>query len=254
MLTRERKAHLVDLLKAEGRIIAKDVAEQLAVSEDTIRRDLRDLAAAGLLQRVHGGALPTSPALGTLAERRRISDAGKASIGRLAASMVRPGWTIIIDGGTTAQQMARSLPLDLAATVITHSPSVAVELADHPRIEIILIGGRIYKHSMVTTGATAIEAISRLNADAFFMGAAGVHAEAGLTTGDFEEAAIKRALSRAAAETIVLASSEKIGTASPFVIQPIREAATVITDGSAAIEALQAIRACGVAVVEAGGT
>ncbi len=101
MLTTQRKSFLLDILRAEGRVVAKEAAERLALSEDTIRRDLRELAAAGKLQRVHGGALPASAALGPLSERRRIGDAGKAAIGRVAAALVQPGSVVVVDGGTT---------------------------------------------------------------------------------------------------------------------------------------------------------
>ncbi len=182
MLTSQRKAHLLELLAREGRIVAREAAARLSLSEDTIRRDLRELAAEGRLQRVHGGALPASPALGTFGQREKIGDAGKAAIAKAAVAMIGPGDVVAIDGGTTAVQLARHLPHDLAATVITHSPPVAVALANHATLEIILIGGRLYKHSIVSTGSAALEAISRIKADMYFMGATGIHADAGLTT------------------------------------------------------------------------
>jgi DeoR/GlpR family transcriptional regulator of sugar metabolism len=95
---------------------------------------------------------------------------------------------------------------------------VAVELADHVGVEVIMIGGRLYRHSMVNVGAAAIEALSHIRADLYFMGVTGVHPEAGLSTGDLEEAYIKRSLAARAAETVVLASAEKLNTASAFMI------------------------------------
>ena len=106
--------------------------------------------------------------------------------------MVRPGQVVFVDGGTTAVQLARHLPRELEATVVTHSPSVAVELVEHPGVAVELIGGRLFKHSVVAVGAAAIEAIARIRADTYFMGVTGVHPEVGLTTGDPEEAAVKR--------------------------------------------------------------
>src|SRR5262249_34553541 len=156
----------------------------------------------GLLQRVHGGALPASPAMADYAGRRHVSPDAKIVIGRAAARLVQPGQVVILDGGTTAVQVARHLPRDLAAKIVTHSPSVAVELADHPSIEVEIIGGRLFKHSVVAVGAIAAEAIARVRADLYFMGVTGVHPEFGLTTGDAEEAAIKRLLSQHAAETM----------------------------------------------------
>src|SRR5690606_27878641 len=110
----------------------------------------------------------------------------------------------------TTGELVRCLPDDLAITVVTHSPGIALALVEHPLIEVILIGGRLFKHSIVTVGAATIEGIERIQADLFFMGVTGIHPEAGLTTGDYEEACIKRAFSGRAAETVVMASPEKI--------------------------------------------
>jgi DeoR/GlpR family transcriptional regulator of sugar metabolism len=250
MLTLERKAHIMAVLQRDRRIVAKTLSRDLHLSEDTIRRDLRELAAEGLLQRVHGGALPVSPALADVSGRWQVSADAKIQIAKTAAGMVRSGQVVILDGGTTAVQMARHLPKDLKATIITHSPGVAVELATHAGIEIELIGGRIFKHSIVAVGAVAAEAIARVRADTYFMGVTGVHAELGLTTGDAEEAAIKRALSRQSGETVVLASHEKLGAVSPFVVLPLSEIdALVIEDGLPA-ELTEPYRALGVLLVQ----
>ncbi|RYE51982.1 MAG: DeoR/GlpR transcriptional regulator [Sphingobacteriales bacterium] len=228
MLTTQRKAYLLKILKSEGRIVAKSISAELGLSEDTIRRDLRELAKEGLLQRVHGGGLPVSPATGTFAQRQHISTDAKVAIGRAAAKMVRHGQVIFVDGGTTTAQLVRHLPLELSATVVTHSPSIAVELIEHPNIEVIMIGGRLFKHSIVTMGPAALEAIAKIQADLYFMGVCSLHPESGLTTGDFDEAGIKRALSRAAAETVVLASPEKLATASPFQIVPLSDIGCIV--------------------------
>lgn len=251
MLTRERKAHILNVLKRDHRIVAKTLSQELNLSEDTIRRDLRDLASEGLLQRVHGGALPASPAIADLAGRWHISPEAKSMIARAAARLVRPGQVVILDGGTTAVLMARHLPTDLKATVITHSPSIAVELASYAGVEVELIGGRLFKHSVVTVGATAAEAIARVRADTYFMGVTGVHPEFGLTTGDPEEAAIKRALSRQAAETVVLASREKLGAASPFLILPLSEVDALVVEQGLPDELVEPYRRIGIAMINA---
>jgi DeoR/GlpR family transcriptional regulator of sugar metabolism len=149
---------------------------------------------------------------------------------------------VILDGGTTARQIARHIPLELRATIVTHSPTIALELLHHAEIEVILIGGRLYRHSVVAVGAAAIEAVTKLRADTYFMGVTGVHPKTGLTTGDFEEAAVKRALSQAAADTFVLASSEKLNTASPYVIVPLDAISGIITERDANAAALQPYR------------
>ncbi|GAA3447726.1 DeoR/GlpR family DNA-binding transcription regulator [Planomonospora venezuelensis] len=241
MLAAQRRDLLLERLRTDGRIIAKDLAAELGMSEDSIRRDLRDLAAAGLCQRVYGGALPASPAVADYAARQDVQVPGKQRVAAAAAALVEPGGTVILDGGTTALAVVRALPADLRATVVTHSPTVAVALADHRDVEVYLIGGRLFKHSMVACGAAAMEAVRGINADLFLLGVTGVHPEAGLTTGDADEAAMKRALARQAADTYVLASSEKIGAASRFAVLPLAEIAGVITDAGADSPAVRAL-------------
>jgi DeoR/GlpR family transcriptional regulator of sugar metabolism len=233
MLTTHRKQQILSLLKRNGQVVAKDISQSMGVSEDTIRRDLREMAQEGLLQRVHGGALPASPAVADFAGRERLTPEGKVAIGRAAAKMIRPGQVVILDGGTTARQVARHVSQELKATIVTHSPTIALELVNHPDVDVILIGGRFFKHSVVAVGAAAIEAIAQVHADTYFMGVTGVHPKTGLTTGDYEEAAVKRALSHAAAETFVLASSEKLNAASPYEVVPLAEISGIITEGSA---------------------
>ncbi len=230
MLVGERRDLLLARLAAEGKVLAKDVAAELGVSEDSIRRDLRDLAAAGLCQRVYGGALPVSPAVADYASRTTIAVDGKDRVARIAAGLVRPGSTVILDGGTTTLAVANALPKDLEATVVTHSPTIAVALLDHVDVEVFLLGGRLFRHSAVTCGAAAAEAAQAISADVFLLGVAGVHPDAGLTTGDAEEAAMKRTLARRAADTYVLASAEKLGAASRFTVLPFADVAGIITD------------------------
>ncbi|MGJ7526899.1 DeoR/GlpR family DNA-binding transcription regulator [Variovorax sp. GB1P17] len=249
MLTSQRKQHILSALQRDGNVVAKSLSEALGLSEDTIRRDLREMAAEGLLQRVHGGALPLAPAGADFASRQQLASDEKVLIGRAAARLVKPGQVVFIDGGTTAVQMARHLPRTLQATVVTHSPSVAVELAAHTQLEVVLIGGRLFKHSVVAVGAAAMAAIARIHADTYFMGVTGVHAEAGLTTGDLEEAEIKRALMASAAETVVLASSEKLGVASAWVVNPVTAATTLLVSPEAPAKALAPLRKAGLTIL-----
>lgn len=248
VLTAQRKKLILSRLARDGQIIAKDLALEWDVSEDTIRRDLRELAGAGRLQRVHGGALPASLADGDLRVRETVSVREKVALGRTGAAMIRCGQVVILDGGTTAIQIARHLAPDLRATLITHSPNVAVELAAHSGIEIIMLGGRLYRHSMVNVGAALIDAAAKVRADLYFMGVTGVHPKAGLSTGDGEEAAVKRALHERSAETIVLASSEKLLAASAFVVTALSDIAAVIVPAATPPRTVSAIRAAGVKV------
>jgi DeoR/GlpR family transcriptional regulator of sugar metabolism len=136
-------------------------------------------------------------------------------------------------------------------TIVTHSPTIALELLNHPLVEVILIGGRLFKHSVVAVGAVAVEAIAEVHADTYFMGVTGVHPKTGLTTGDYEEAAVKRALSHAAAETIVLASSEKLNTASPYVVVPLSAISGIITERAAPASLTKPYEKLGISVTRA---
>jgi DeoR/GlpR family transcriptional regulator of sugar metabolism len=249
MLAAQRRDVLLARLASEGRIVVKDLAGELGVAEDSLRRDLRELAAAGLCQRVYGGALPVSPAIADYATRQDVAVDSKRRVAERAAALVTPGSTAILDGGTTTLEVARRLPPDLEATVVTHSPTVAAELVEHPRVEVFLIGGRIFKHSAVASGAAAVEAAGVVNADVFLLGVTGVHPQAGLTTGDSDEAAMKRALARRAAETYVLASAEKIGAASRFTVLPLSEVAAVVADADDRDPTVSELRRQGVRVL-----
>jgi DeoR/GlpR family transcriptional regulator of sugar metabolism len=143
------------------------------------------------------------------------------------------------------------LPQRLNATIVTHSARTALELVDHPTVEVILIGGRLFKHSIVSVGAAAIEAISHIRADIYFMGVTGIHPEAGLSTGDLEEAYVKNALSKQSAETIVLASQEKLGAASQYVITSLNDVSGLIVEESVTEETLQPYRRLGLSIIRA---
>ncbi|WP_421734167.1 DeoR/GlpR family DNA-binding transcription regulator [Cellulomonas sp.] len=250
MLAAQRKDLLLDRLRADGRLVAKDLAVELDTSEDTIRRDLRELAVAGLCQRVYGGAIPIAPAAASYARRQEIATDSKQRVAAACLELVQPGSTLLLDGGTTALEVARMLPRDDGLTVITHSPTIAVALVDHPA-EVFLLGGRLFKHSVVASGAAAAEAASQVTADLFLLGVTGVRPDTGLTTGDVDEAAMKRTLARRAAQTWVMASEEKIGAASPFRVLGLDEVAGIVSDADPAHPVLTELQRAGVQVLHA---
>ena len=250
MLTEQRKTLILDLLRRNGQVVAKAVAEQLGLSEDTIRRDLRELAADGRLRRVHGGAMPLAPELPDLTARRSVSPAIKRALGQAAAALVRPGQLVFLDGGTSTAEIARALPQDFAFSVATHSPTIAAELETHPTAEVILIGGRLYKHSMVAVGASAGSQIMLIRPDLFFLGATALHPTHGLTTGDLEEAAIKRLIASRSAETYLLATEDKLDHVSPCTIMPLTEISGIFVQSGLPQGRLAPYRALGVKIIE----
>jgi len=249
MLVSERRELLLARLRDDGRLVARQLASELDVSEDSIRRDLRDLAAAGYCQRVYGGAVPVSRALVDYRSRAQVEPESKRRIAQYAAQLIKPGDRVILDGGTTTLAVVQALPTDLQATVITHSPTIASALIEHQAIEILLLGGQIYKHSAVACGAAAAEAARNITADLFLLGVTGVHPKHGLTTGNAEEAAMKRTLAGQAADTYVLASTEKIGAVSPFRVLNLDAVTAIITDAPAS-STLDALKDSAPAIIQ----
>ncbi|GAA5025660.1 DeoR/GlpR family DNA-binding transcription regulator [Microbacterium fluvii] len=250
MLAAARKDLLLERLRRDRRVVAKEVAAELGLSEDSIRRDLRELDAAGLAVRVYGGALPASPAVVDYASRAAVATDSKRLVAAAAVTLIGEGSTVILDGGTTTLAMVAALPRTLRCTIVTHSPTIAAALLEHDA-DVFLIGGQLFKHSAVTCGAAAAEAAGRITADLFFVGVTGVHPTAGLTTGDADEAAMKRTLASRAAETYVLASEEKIGAASRFEVLPLAAVAGVITTVRHGVA--DQLAAAGVEILVAGG-
>lgn len=248
MLAAARKDLLLERLRRDGRIVAKEIATELGLSEDSIRRDLRELDAAGLAVRVYGGALPASPAVADYAARAAVAPDSKRRVAAAAAALIERDATVILDGGTTALAVVEALPRTRSCTIVTHSPTIASALLEH-NAEVFLIGGRLFKHSAVACGAAAVEAASRVSADLFFLGVTGVHPTAGLTTGDPDEAAMKRALAARAADTYVLASDEKIGAASRFGVLGFDEVSGIIADAEPGDATLRELAAAGVPLV-----
>ncbi len=253
MLTEQRHLAILDDLQRHGRVLARELAERLAVSEDTIRRDLRELAVRGALQRVHGGALPVSPALANLARRSAIAVDEKQALGRHAASLIADGQLVFVDGGTSTLAMVQQLPPTLRATIATHSPVIAAALIEHPTVEVLMLGGRLFKHSGVAVGAGVAQAIQALRADCYFLGVTGVEAQFGLSTGDAEEAQVKALLMASSAETVLMASSDKLGKVSPYRVAPLSALSTLIVTPQADVARLDALRVPGLEVVTVRG-
>ncbi|MGW9157535.1 DeoR/GlpR family DNA-binding transcription regulator [Microbacterium sp. NPDC055665] len=230
MLAAQRKDHLLALLDRDGRVVAKTVADELGVSEDAIRRDLRELADEGKLLRVYGGALPIPAPEPPVRERADLATESKERVARAAVATIRPGSTIVLDAGTTTLAMARMLPTGTGLTVITASPAVALAVAEHSDARVIMIGGELSRHSLVAGGGLAMEAIQHLAADTFFLGATGIDPERGITTGELDDAVTKRALASRCTATIVLASEEKIGAVARYPVLALDTVTAIITD------------------------
>jgi DeoR/GlpR family transcriptional regulator of sugar metabolism len=251
LLSVERRQAILDRLARDGKVVAARLVEEFGVSEDTIRRDLRELAAQGLVQRVHGGALPPAPQPGSFTHRRETHTEEKAALAQAAIAVLREARVIVLDGSTTNLELARRLPADRTGTVLTNSPPIAAALAEHPAVEVVMIGGRLDKRAQVTVGAAAIDFLRSIRADACVLGVCALHPEAGLSTDDLEEAQVKRAMVEGSADVIALATSDKLRAASAYLVAPVTELTHVVAEAGAPDELLDPYRAIGVTVTRA---
>ena len=247
MLTAERRQAILGRLERDGKIVASELVTSLGVSEDTVRRDLRDLADQGLLQRVHGGALPAAPPTGSFARRLELAHDAKVALAEAALPLLDGARVIVLDGGTTPLELARRLPAGYDGTVVTNSPPIAAALAAHPRAEVVLIGGRLIKAAQVAVGAATVEALHAIRADVCVLGICSLHPEVGVTTLDHEESFVKRAMVECAGEVIAMATADKLRTASPWVVARPADVAHLVTDGDA--ELTRPFSAAGIDVV-----
>jgi len=249
MLKEERQQRILDLLASSHRLVASELPDVLGVSTDTVRRDLDELADAGQLRRVHGGALARSSVPQTYESRRQQAVAGKREAAHAAVTLLAPGQVVILDGGSTALALAELIPSSHSGTVITHSPPVAAALGRHQGIEVVVVGGVLDRRAMVATGAQTVDAYRRIHADICFLGIWSVDAEHGISEGYPEEAEVRRLLLERADRVVGLASREKLGTAAPFAIGPATALTHLATERGVPAELLDPFAELGLRIL-----
>ncbi len=237
--TQRRQAILAELRQAKA-VSAEELARRFGVSLETIRRDLRGLRDRGLLERVYGGALPVRSTEGDFATRSTLHATSKLAIAQLAATLVEPEDTIVIDIGTTALEVARALPEAFRGRVLTNSVPAAMALADRDEIELLLCGGQVRHGDAACFGAQAEAFFADFYADKAFLGSGGVHAQAGLTDYHPPEVATRRTIIAHAAASYVLADSSKLGAIAVHRVCPLSRVTAVLTDPDASAEVTRA--------------
>ncbi|MCX4560130.1 DeoR/GlpR family DNA-binding transcription regulator [Streptomyces phaeochromogenes] len=253
MYAPERQQEILRLARDGGRVDVVSLAEEFQVTAETIRRDLKALDRAGLLRRVHGGAIPAGrldfeP---DLAERETTAADEKDRIAKAAVAELPDKGTTILDAGTTIARLAGALPLEATLTVVTHSLPIAARLADHPGMQLHLIGGRVRHRTRAAVDAWALRAYGEIRADVVFLAANGFSVEHGLTTPDLAEAAVKRAALSAARRVVLLADSAKHGQEHFARFGDLSEVDLLITDSGLSPEDATAIERGGTEVVRA---
>jgi DeoR/GlpR family transcriptional regulator of sugar metabolism len=233
LLGEERRDAIRRWLATEGKVRAGQLAERLGVSLDTVRRDLQELADAGELRRVHGGALPpASPGPASFKARMPDDVDAKAAIAAAAVRLVRRGDVMALTGGTTILEFARRLPDDLEATVVATSPDIAVALADHPRLNVDVIGGRLHPEARTVTGPEAVDALRAVRPDVCVLSACSLHPVAGMTLRHREEAEVVRAMVQGAGRILSLTTAAKLGSAGPYPVTELQRIDTLVTDAA----------------------
>jgi DeoR family fructose operon transcriptional repressor len=232
MLPAQRQQAILAQVRAQGAASAVELSRRLGVSAETVRRDLRALRDQGLLNRVHGGATAAARLSGetSFAARATLNLAAKQAIAALAAALVGDEETIVIDTGTTALALARALPASFRGRVLTNSVPVAAELSARRDIELLLAGGEIRPGDGACFGTQAEAFFAGFYPAKAFLGAGGVHPEAGLTDYYPAEVAIRQTILSRSAQTYVLADASKLGVIAPCLLCPLDQLTAVITD------------------------
>jgi DeoR/GlpR family transcriptional regulator of sugar metabolism len=229
MLKKERQEFILREINLHNKVLTSDLCEAINVSEDTIRRDLAELAETGDIIKVHGGAL--SKSFHTSFQINGVySHDKKKLIAQKAVRLIRDGMFILTTGGTTILELAKALPQHLKATFFTGSLPAAMEYIQHPNIEVIMIGDRISKNSKITVGGDAITRIGQLKADICFLGINAIDAEQGLTDDDWDVVQVKKAMIKASKKVVALTIAEKVNTLRKIRVAGIEELDSMITE------------------------
>ena len=229
MLKKERQEFILHQLNLHNKILCADLSNKMGVSDDTIRRDLQELAQEDKLIKVHGGAL--SKSFHTAFDRKMVYNLeDKHIIAQKTAALVQSGMYILTSGGTSILEFAKSLDPNLNATFFTCSLNAAIEFAHHPSIEVVMIGDKVSKDSMLTTGASAVQTIESIQADLCILGINSLDTQFGLSENDWEVVQIKKAMIKASKKTICIGISEKLNSQQKIKVANLDEIDVLITE------------------------
>lgn len=248
-----RRQKILLILERDGKVMASELSQHFAVSEDTIRRDLAELSSAGLVQRVHGGALPRPRDTGKdFFQRVNETDEVKIHLAQRAARLVRPGQIVIFDSGSTTLQIARALPADIVLTAITASPMIAITLAGFAGVKVILAGGQLNPATLSSSGHETVRLIESIKADLLFTGVCAIHPDVGVSSLHFDEVPVKQAMLASASHVVAVTTADKFGAVEPFVVAPCNRLHTLITERHVAAGSLDDYRKLGIEVLQVG--
>lgn len=229
MLKKERHSFIMKQINLHNRVLSSDLSQQLGVSEDTIRRDLNELDETGKILKVHGGGLCKSFHFPFHQNQVYAQDA-KKKVALKAISLLRNGMVVLTGGGTTMIEFAKLIPPNLEATFFTISPLVALELVEHTKLTVILLGGQLSKNTQINIGARVINDLSEIKVDLCFLGANGIDAKEGITESDWEVAQVKKAMLKSASKVVILSISEKLNSVQKMKVCGLNQITHIITE------------------------
>jgi len=230
MLKQERHQIILNKLKINRKVLSAILSNDLDVSEDTIRRDLKELEAQQLLFKVHGGALSIENKIASYKERSVENLDKKQQIAKKAVNLIHDGQVIIMSGSSTNIELVKLIPPAINATIFTYSLPIALQLTEHPTIEVVFIGGKLNKSAQVTVGIDVMNSLSKLRADICFMGTDGLDLERGMTESDWELAHIKKGMIQASDYVVSTCLSTRIMKSRRYVVVPVEDLDVIITD------------------------
>ena len=240
-LPEARRQMIVDAVEREGRVAAAELATRLATSEDTIRRDLRELDAAGMLRRVHGGAVRLRPAA-SFDERAASDLPRKTQLAHRLRDCIHPGDTVLIDAGSTHLALARLLEDGCCATIVTNSPQIALALGGFERTRIVLLGGTYHPHEGAVIGASTLAEVQRLRPDLALVGVCAVDPARGLAASNADEAALKQAMLASSVRRAVAALNERFDDSAPFLFGALDEIDHLVLEADAPSDSVNTLR------------
>lgn len=249
MLKAQRHSYIMEKLRAEQKVVTTDLAVDLDLSEDTVRRDLNELDRKKLLKKVYGGALLIKERSSNTFNVHISAEDKKEKIVNKALSLLHDDQVIIMSGGTTNLVFAKFIPEHLKLTIYTYSLPIAMQLSQLPNIELILIGGKMQKSAMVTIGIDVIQVLSKIRADICFIGASSINVKQGLTEVGYEVSVVKKAMIASSDKVISMFTSNKLNTKMPHGVCELQELDTIVTELDPEDDRLEKYRKTGIKIL-----
>jgi DeoR/GlpR family transcriptional regulator of sugar metabolism len=229
MLKEERQSFIMKQINLHNKVLSSDLCIKLDVSEDTIRRDLHELARNSKIKKVYGGAMSKSFSQSTGVKETYAQDA-KKQIAKKALSLMHDGMIVLLGGGTTILEMARMIPKNCRCTFFTVSPLVAMELVQFTECEVILLGGQLLHDAYIVAGSMVINQLTDIKVDLCFLGTNAISLENGISDSIWEVVQVKKAMIKSANKTAIVSIAEKLNSVEKMKVSNLNGIDYLITD------------------------